>query len=221
VQWSGGLQSPIDVALGDLKITTAAGGSDGEKYWASLGAGSDWAGSLLCWDPARKMWHREDSDLAPMIRMARHGSALVMGNDAYLRLKGAWSGATAAANWYTEGTFNSSVVFADFDAGATSRGYSGTFDSKYPVRLWLRAEGYEADPDDEDDASTTLTVYISYNGGAWEKAAEYQPGKKGQTYFPVPIRRCGYWALKLEADGPWKLWALEQEYYAGRESRRG
>ena len=228
MQWSGGLPSAVDIPLADLKVTTAAGGSDGNKYWVSLGPGSDWAGDVLCYDPRYGMWHREEyggvNDQTTVVRrMARHGSSLVIANDFYLRCKGPDPYAEPTGGtmppWYSEDyDFYCIAEFADFDAGAGS-GHSGTFDSKYPVRLWLRAEGSD-NGDDSGGWTTKLTVYIRYDNGQWEKAAEYVPGSKGQSYFPVPIRRCGHWALKLEGDGPWKLWAMEQEYYAGTEARR-
>ena len=221
MQWSGGLPSPIDVPLADLNITTAVGGSDGRKYWVNLGPGSDWAGNTLCYDPKYGMWHREEygnAELAPPLarHMCRHGSSLIMGNNSYLRCKGPMpytepTGGTMPP-WYTEDRdFDCVAEFADFDGK--------TFDSKYPVRLWLRAEGSD-NGEEEGGWTTTLTVYVRYDGGEWEQAAEYVPGRKKQRYFPVPIRRCGHWALKLTGDGPWKLWALEQEYYAGTEARR-
>ena len=95
------------------------------------------------------------------------------------------------------------VEFSDWDVGS--------FGGKYPTRVWLRAEA------DED---VKLTTFISYDGGDWEQADEWTPGKKRTEYHPVPIRRCDHWAIRLSSDGPFTLYAIEQELRVDGPARR-
>jgi len=102
-----------------------------------------------------------------------------------------------------EGSFESEAVFGDWDWNS--------MDSKFPTRLRLRLE---------TDEGTTLAVQISYDGGDWETAATAGAGRKRNWYLPVPIRRCDHYKLRIAANGPWKLFALEHEFYSGSGSRK-
>ena len=65
------------------------------------------------------------------------------------------------------------------------------FGGKYPVRMWLRYETVK---------NATIKVYISYDDGAWELAAELpKHGSLDTENTPVPIRRCDHFAVKLSA----------------------
>lgn len=184
--YTGGVPSPVGQAL-NTQYYAAVGGTDGLKYYVSAYTGTAW--ELLVYDPGKGMWHREDDTHARF----SDGVTFVRVDGQVMELGEASDGSE---------TVTSSVTFGDWD-------YQ-TFDSKYPVRLWLRAK-----------ASGTLTVKIRYDGGAWETAATLTGGAKQSYYFPLPIRRCDHYALKIEAAGALRLYALEHEFYAGTTSRRG
>lgn len=196
VAYSGGMPSPIDPAL-NRKYTGAVGGSDGQKYFVS--ATHDAGTELLVWDVQSRVWHREDGLAA--LGMAWKKGLYALTDDSVLLIgkpPDIPSGATA------ETSYPRSVTFGDWDYQS--------FASKYPVRVWLRAQAGEG---------TTITAYIRYNGGAWEQAFTWAPRSKCSANFPVPIRRCDHYALKIEADGDFIIFALETELYAGNSSRKG
>ena len=195
MRYTGGLPSPIGDELARNYIGGAAG-SDGVKYYVSAWDGI--SAELLVYDTRSGLWHREDGTRAA--GMAYHGGVLCLASGGELS---AWSCPSPPAGAETEGSFSSTATFADWDWKS--------FGSKYPVRLWLRAEASDG---------VTLCVSVRCDGGNWMPAAQWQPGAKKSGYFPVPLRRCERYALKIEADGPWKLWALEHELYAGGGNRR-
>ena len=193
--YAGGIPAPAGAALGETRFTGGAAGSDGLKYYLST-LDVDGNCSLLVYDTQRGLWHRED-DLKVLGTAYRDGlyaltadSLLLLGRPASIP-----AGSTP------EAAVRSSVTFGDFDWNS--------FSGKYPTRLWLRAE-----------SDAALTVEIAYDGGGWERVCEWTPGGTGSGYFPVPIRRCDRYRLRLSAPGPWKLRALETEYYDGSASRR-
>lgn len=94
------------------------------------------------------------------------------------------------------------VEFARFDFS--------TFASKYPVRLWLRYE-----------SSYTVTLGISYDGGAWETAATLPGTDLGTKYVPVPINRCDSFRLKISGAGDFRLYAMQIEVRAEQTNRKG
>ena len=199
VAYNGGMPSPIDAELARAYCGGAAG-SDGIKYYVSAiySEDSELNVELLVYDTRTRLWHREDD--TPAFGMAYHGGVVCLTN-AGLRMM--WSCPAPPAGATEESAISSAVEFGDWDFQS--------FGSKYPVRLWLRAEA---------EQGTTLTISLRYDGGTWESAATWSPGTKKSGYFPVPLHRCGYYAIKITSDGPWKLWALEHELYHGADSRR-
>jgi hypothetical protein len=199
VAYTGGMPQQIGAELGEMKITGAVSGSDGIKYYTSVLTSSG-ERHLLVYDTSKGMWHREDE-------LNVLGFAYLSGH--YAQTAGAimllGSPVAVPPDATPEGPLSSSVTFADVDGG--------NFDSKYPVRLWLRAEA---------DAGVVIRVYISHDGGEYVLAATCVPGSKKSGYFPVPIKRCDHYSVKIEATGgAWKLYAMETELYAGSESRKG
>lgn len=218
VAYTGGVPSLIDAPLNQEYIAAVAA-SDGSKYYtrAVMPNGES---EFLVFDPERGMWHKEDN-IAPshMIRMVDPWntetewgtcSYIVAGVGKYLYCLAINPYPLDYPNndsEYWETTVNSSVTFGDFDYQS--------FDSKYPVRLWLRFI-----------TTGTVTVKISYNSTAFQTVKTFTAptyvlsGIKSSQYMPVPIKRCDHWRLKIEATGVFRLYALEQEFRRGTESRR-
>jgi len=242
--YTGGIPSPIGAPLGLTKFVGGVAGSDGIRYYVSAEL-LDGSRELYVYDAIKRMWFKED--LLNCQYMAWNGSALqlqaltservihtndggiilmeeggddtaepddeeeeaelqeleIVHNLKVMKFYGKAPQVSATNGVEKEPDFLGQVLFGDFDMQ--------TFDSKYPVRLWLRASA---------NTGVKLKVQIKYDNGVYETAAEYEPGPKGQDYFPVPIRRCEHWSVAIGGRGPWKLWAMEQEYYAGTEARR-
>lgn len=199
VAYSGGLPAPVGDELA-CAYTGGAAASDGQRYYVSAHR-ADGGVELLVYDTRARMWHREDGTDAARMAYFRGGVYAQCADALWLlRLP---SSELLPDGTVEEGTVSSAVEFADYDFQS--------FDSKYPVRLWLRAEA---------DALTALTVSIRYDGRDWETMAYWPPRSKKSGYFPVPVRRCMRYALQIEADGPWKLYEIEQELYTGADSRR-
>ena len=197
VSYSGGMPQLIGAELGDMRITGAVSGSDGIKYYTSVLTSSG-ERHLLVYDTSKGMWHREDE-------LNVEGFAYLSGLYAQCpeRIMLLGSPLTVPAGAAPETSLSSSVTFADVDGGS--------FDGKYPVRIWLRAEA---------DAGAVIRVYISHDGGEYILADSFEPGAKSSRYFPVPVKRCDHFSVKIEAAGAWKLYAMETELYTGSESRR-
>jgi len=198
VAYSGGIPSIVSEALGEMQLVKAVGGSDGLKYYCSA-TDTEGGAHLLVYDAQKGLWHREDglqaaymAYLDGLYALCENGELWLLGNPAAVP-----EGAEA------EGGFESEAVFGDWDWNS--------MDSKFPTRLRLRLE---------TDEGTTLAVQISYDGGDWETAATAGAGRKRNWYLPVPIRRCDHYKLRIAANGPWKLFALEHEFYSGSGSRK-
>lgn len=210
VAYSAGIPRLIGEELEIPFINSAVGGSDGGKYWCSIVWHPDaerTASELLCYDPSLRVWHREDTTRAKFFTysddklfcMPVNGKLMFWGKryDGHSGSVELWDNDHEV--YVKETEIESSAEFSDWD-------YL-TFDSKYPVRLWIRCE-----------VEGTLTVSIRYNDGEWIPVSTLGGGR-GTVYLPVQVRRCDRYALKFEATGPWTLRALEWELSAWEHRR--
>jgi len=189
VGYAGGVPSLVDDALGLCSRRDAVAGTDGRKYYVSVEE-TDGA-SLYVYDTVVGLWHREDS--ARVMDFAWcNGELYMLCADGVI-----WQcGRIRIPQGEEEGAFYSCVEFADL--------YGGTVGRKAIRRLYFRAE-----------TDKTLSLSVSYDGGAWETISTITRAKKGiQTLQLIP-RRCDSLRLKLEGNGPWKIWAMGVECYAG------
>ena len=197
--YSGGIPSVISAPLGTECFCNAVAGSDGLKYYVSVEL-VDGGSALFVWDTRNSTWHRED-DLR-VLQMAYKDGLYALAEDGTLLLLGNPFKIPEGAE--EEPAFESMAEFGDFDWGS--------FNSKFPTRLRLR---FETEP------GVTVTAAVEYDSsGVWEAAGTASALKKRSWYLPVPIRRCDHYLVRLTADGPWKLYAMEQEYYDGQGSRK-
>ena len=58
----------------------------------------------------------------------------------------------------------------------------------------------------------TLTLYVRYNGGEWEKRAALQNAGERLWYVPLPVRACHSLGVRVEATGNYRICALVREY---------
>ncbi|MCD7927367.1 MAG: hypothetical protein LUF80_00655 [Oscillospiraceae bacterium] len=191
--YAGGTPAPISSVLGAGNIQTAIGGSDGLKYYCSLQDGSgDW--HLYVYDTTQGLWHREDDFHA--VGMAWYKGLYALEEDGTLALLGSPPEVPEGAE--EEDAVSSMVEFGDFAWG--------TLNKKSATRIMLRLEM---------DEGVTVSVQVSYDSsGTWEDVCEVTVDHKCSRYLPALIRRCDHYRLRLNADGPWKLYALGQEFYS-------
>lgn len=192
VAYSGGLPRRIDTALGAGGFREAVAGTDGRKYYVSCRRTEAW--HLLVYDPGQGCWHREDDSRAGDILW--HDGGLYMRRGEELWLLGGETGLSGEE----EGDFESFCEFAD------SPGSGGG--KIVPRRLHFRVQSEGA-----------LNAWVQYDSsGRWEKGASVKGGRKGLQTMELLPRRCDHYRIRLEAQGPWRLWAVGREYENG--SRR-
>lgn len=218
VAYTGGMPAPIGAPLGDIPYFGGWAGSDGLRYYWSASYYDpendlEPANEMLVYDTQTGQWHREDDLYARFFCYFSEGLALRFIAEVeeeqetryYIMEYVTGINRVPVSTEYirAEDPAPSMLEFSDWDVGS--------FGGKYPVRVWLRAEAEDG---------VTLTTYISYDGGNFEEADAWQPGGKRTEYHPVPIRRCDHWAIRLSSDGPFTLYAIEQELRVDGPARR-
>lgn len=181
--YTGGFPSPVGQALDDASgaYRWAAAGSDGVRYYVCLSRAADRSDArLLCYDTQTGLWHAEDAQQALSFAWASGSGLFELLSDGTVQSVGA-PPQDAPEAWAEEQPFSCEVTFDRLDMGF--------FGGKYPVRLWLRYETI---------GGAALEVYVSYDDGAFEPAAELPDRETvGTNDTPVPIRRCDHFAVRL------------------------
>jgi hypothetical protein len=234
VRYGGGLPQSIDAAL-SARYSAAAGGSDGRRYCVSALRG-DGERELLVLDAETGAWHREDT--LAVKAFANLAGTLVAQTADKLIAAGAGvpdgpSSAAAVGNAVlsvpstrnvipsaVEGSSlrsaaagedpSTSLRSAQDDSGGETESFTASVTlsdlaadlpaSKYPTRLWLRLDNTDA-----------LTAAVSYDGGDFVTAATVPAGHRSVRGFPLPLRRCDRFSLRLTGPAPWTLHGLAIE----------
>ena len=94
---------------------------------------------------------------------------------------------------------NSWVEFGDF--------MEGTMDRKGVSRLQMRVVL-------EKDAE--MTIFIQYDSeGTWRRVKHLTATKKQSFSYPVLVRRCDHYRIRIEGKGYWELHSMAREFYVG------
>ncbi len=189
--WQGGFPQNVGEALGEEPRGGAVGGCADGRYYLSLSGPGGW--SLLVYDPALGLWHREDG-LRVSAFAALEGElyALEQGTGRLLALKG-----TAGTR---EGAFGWMAETGPLRYTAPDRQYL----SRYDLCLELQSPG-------------RLEVWLSYDDGPWERAAALDPCPDGCVSLPIRPRRCDRLRMRLAGRGDMRLLSLTRVLERGSD----
>lgn len=222
--YQGGRPVVISEALGaNTRWSDAIGGSDGLRYYVSMTEKTyenEASFHLFVYDTRYGAWWKQDTR-SPRAR----GFAFC--NDALYMLTDRWNSHDPAQVrpsrvYRMEGLELATEPEGDIpwkvEFGDETRFYettdSGSENKKGLLRLQLRCE-----------ITDTLRVYVSYDGGAWEQAAELRistSGNKKQSYnIPLILRRCDYYRLKIEGTGDAVIYSIAEVKYSGSNLQSG
>jgi len=185
--YSGGVPESVAAPFGEVRYKTAVNGSDGQRLYMSMER-ADGGTELFCLDTATGLLCKED-DLDAAAWCCFDGVL-------YALLE---KGNAVAVNQDIGMAMESMVEFGDF--------YEQTMDRKMTPRLQTRMmleEGAE------------LKISVQYDSeGTWRPVKTFTATKKMSFYFPVRIRRCDHYRIKLEGKGYWELLSMAREYIVG------
>lgn len=186
VAYTGGIPESVAAPFGEVRYKTAVNGSDGRRLYMSMErVGGE--KELFCLDTDTGLLCREDDlDIA---RWCCHSGVLYGMTEAGAVIVNGDEGACR----------DSFVEFGDF--------LESSLDRKTITRLQLRVELEEG---------AELKVLIQYDSnGVWKRAKILTATKRHSFYFPVPIKRCDHYRIRLEGKGYWELQSMAREYYTG------
>lgn len=189
--YDGSIPTEISYCLGSEQYKEAVGGALGNKYYISM---LDSVGNahLFVWDTAKKLWHREDGFRAA--RMESLGGTLYAMEDGTGRI---WDMTRAGDNpedkvkWYVE-TGEIGLEMPDM---------------KYLARMIIRMSL---------EAGTEVRIYARYDFSQdWEPLFAVRSTRLRSFDIPVRAKRCDYMQLRIEGDGPGKIYSITKTIQQG------
>lgn len=191
--YDGSLPVEISTALGEVVYSDAVAGAIGNKYYISMKDGGG-VYHLFVYDTAKGMWHREDSTQALSFCSCRGDLYFIDAADDKIKtVLGTGTLEGVPVRWMAE----TGVIGTDSP------------DKKYISRLDVRMN---------IPIGTTVDFYIQYDSSEeWEMLFPLE----GHTLrsFTVPIRphRCDHFRLRIEGDGPAKVYSICKNTEQGSE----
>ena len=189
--YDGSIPTEISYCLGSEQYKEAVGGALGNKYYISM-LDSLGKAHLFVWDSAKRLWHREDGFRAA--RMESIGGTLYAMEDGTGRI---WDMTRAgdspeeAVRWYV----NTGEIGLEMP------------DMKYLARMIIRMSL---------EAGTEVRIYARYDFSQdWEPLFAVRSTRLRSFDIPVRAKRCDYMQLRIEGDGPGKIYSITKTIQQG------
>lgn len=189
--YDGSLPAEISYCLGNERYSDAVGGGFGSKYYISM---TDMEGKrhLFVWDAGKKLWHREDDLNAA--QFAAHGGEL------YAREKDTGR-VLAMIRGDGSGEKDFSWMVETGEIGINSP------DQKYISQIIMRLSL---------ESGTELRVYARYDfSEEWEPLFALRSTNLRSYDIPVRPKRCDFMKLRIEGDGPGKIYSITKKTLQG------
>ena len=189
--YDGSIPTEISYCLGAEQYKEAVGGALGNKYYISM-LDSSRNAHLFVWDTAKKLWHREDGFRAA--RMESLGGTLYAMEEGTGRI---WDMTRAGES--PEDKVKWSVETGEIGLEMP--------DMKYLARMIIRMSL---------EAGTEVRIYARYDFSQdWEPLFAVRSTRLRSFDIPVRAKRCDYMQLRIEGDGPGKIYSITKTIQQG------
>ena len=191
----------------------ASGGTDGNRYylhcmyWKETNDSRPWR--LLIYDPRFGTWHEQEQmnwpiwfvgDGANWFMLKQYFDAVSRDRKTdVFEISAPWQAYSNIPEWVPDWR----VTFAD-STRAYKTALTGSESKKGILRLLIRCR-----------LAGSMKVWISYDGGDFEEAAEFSEMAKTSKVVPLILRRCDFWQLRLTGTGDAVIYSIAVEKYGG------
>lgn len=189
--YDGSIPTEISYCLGAEQYKEAVGGALGNKYYISM-LDSVGKAHLFVWDSAKRLWHREDG-----FRAARMDS---LGGTLYAMEEG------TGKIWDMTRSGDSPEDKVKWSVETGEIGLEMP-DMKYLARMIIRMSL---------EAGTEVRIYARYDFSKdWEPLFAVRSTRLRSFDIPVRAKRCDYMQLRIEGDGPGKIYSITKTIQQG------
>ena len=191
--YDGSLPTEISGALGDIAYKNAVAAAHGNKYYVSMEEALGGERTMLVYDTAKGLWHRESGVDAVQLCSCREELYCAVGDGKIITMLGSGDEYESGPMWMAEtGIIN---------ASSPERKYL----KRISIRLVL-------------EPGSTLNVLVQYDScGAWESIGSMSGSDLRSFTFPVRPRRCDHLRLRLEGKGKAMIFAITRSICGGSD----
>lgn len=191
--YDGSLPVEISAALGEVSYSDAVAGAVGNKYYISM-KDTDDVYHLFAYDTAKGMWHREDNTQATAFCACRGDLYFIDAADRKIKtILGTGTQDSAPVKWMAE----TGIIGTDSP------------DKKYISRLDVRMS---------ISLGTSVDFYIQYDSDEqWDMLFSVDGHSLRSFTIPVRPQRCDHFRLRLEGNGPAKVYSICKNIEQGSE----
>lgn len=184
--YTGGLPESLAAPFGNVQYVDCISGTDGRRLYLSMKDTSNrW--TLFCLDTDSGLLRKEDHRPVQMWTCFR-GVLYGMSNSVEI-----YNSDTG------EGFPDSMVEFGDFTEQSMNR--------KSPTSMQMRLRM---------EQGATLQVQVMYDSdGGWRPVKTFTATQKMSFTYPIKLRRCDHYRLRLVGTGYWELQAMSREFSVG------
>lgn len=191
--YDGSLPVEISGALGQQQYTGAVGAAHGGKYYISMEKAEGTGHDLLVYDTEKGLWHREDGLAARLFCSCGDELYCAVAEGKILTLLG--SGATweETVPWMLE----TGILGA------------GLPEKKYLLKLNIRMAL---------EPGSRMHILAQYDSvGPWHDLGFVTGTDLRSFVIPVKPRRCDHLRLRMEAEGPGRIFSITKTYSQGSD----
>lgn len=191
--YDGSLPVEISAALGEVSYSDAVAGAVGNKYYISMKDTGD-VYHLFVYDTAKGMWHREDNTQATAFCACRGDLYFIDAADRKIKtVLGTGTQDSAPVKWMAE----TGIIGTDSP------------DKKYISRLDVRMS---------ISLGTSVDFYIQYDSEEqWDMLFSVDGHSLRSFTIPVRPHRCDHFRLRMEGNGPAKVYSICKNIEQGSE----
>lgn len=192
--YTGGIPTEIGDALDGIPYHTAAGGAWKHKYYLSM-LDRDGGSHLLAWDSTLGLWHREDGLQALAFANEGEECYLLTANGSIHTLGGSGVVTESRVEWMAQ---------------------TGKLGTDHPDRMRLCRINVRL----RLDRGSRFRLLIRYDSsGGWVQICSVTSAALRAYDFPVRIRRCDHYELRLEGEGSCEVYSIVKTYQTGSDRK--
>lgn len=193
VSYTGGLPESAAAPFGEVGYANAVCGSDGRRLYASMGRETG-ERELFCLDTETGILTKED-DLAAADWCCFSGVLYALEETGNAVVVNADNGESCPDSYVEFGAF-----------------LEGTMNRKGTNRLQMRIVA-------DEGAEIRVLVHYDFDAsGIWHEEEVLTATRRQSFSFPIRLKRCDSYQIKIEGHGYWEVQALAREFYVGSDS---
>lgn len=191
--YDGSLPTEISGALGDIQYEEAVAAAHGNKYYVCMKETMSGKYTMLVFDTAKGLWHKEDGLQSVQLCSCREDLYCACPDGKIITMLGSGDGYEQAVHWYAE---------------------TGIINASAPERVYLKRISVRMVLEPGSD----VTISAQYDScGAWESLGFFTGTDLRSFTVPVRPRRCDHLRLRLEGTGKAMVFSITKSMSGGSD----